>query len=213
MKTLITSFIPTLVIASSLSLSAVTGSQLEAQQAAWKESVSHESSKNYKAAISSMKEYISNKGDKYLTSLRMGWLYYSAKDNENAIKYYQLAAKSSRGSVSPLLGLLNTYEQMADVNKQIKMCKSILSLDKSNYTALMKLGALSFTTKDYRTCKIVYEKLYEAYPEDPAAISGYAWTLVYLSDQKKALPLFTKLMSMSPDYSYAEKGYKLCGGN
>ena len=123
-----------------------------------------------------------------------------------------MAAKSSRGSVSPLLGLLNTYGQMADVSKQIRMCKSILALDKSNYTALIKLGALSFTAKDYRTCKAVYGKLYEAYPEDLAAISGYAWTLVYLGDKKKALPYFTKLISMSPTYSYAEKGYKLCGG-
>ena len=159
-----------------------------------------------------MKVYISNRGDKYLTSLRVAWLHYSNNDFKNAITYYELAAKSSRGSVSPLLGLLNTYEKLADVSKQIKMCKAILSLDKTNYTALMKLGALSFTAKDYRTCKAAYSQLLQAYPEDLAAISGYAWTLVYLGDKKKALPHFTKLVSMSPDYSYAEKGYKLCGG-
>jgi tetratricopeptide (TPR) repeat protein len=101
---------------------------------------------------------------------------------------------------------------MGETEDQIKICKSILALDKTNYTALINLGALSFTTKNYQTCKTVYAILLTAYPEDLAAISGYAWSLVYLGDNSKALPYFTKLVVMSPDYSFAQKGYELCGG-
>jgi len=186
--------------------------QVKARQAAWKSSVSAEVSKDYETAISQMKSYAENGGDKYNASVRLGWLYYSKKNYGGAEKYYQSAAKLSRGAVTPLMGLVNTYKASKQTRKAIRACKSVLVLDKTNYTASMILAGMLYEGKDYRASGLIYAKVGKLYPEDLNAMSGVAWCMVYEGKKSRALPIFTRLVVMSPNYAYAQKGYTLCGG-
>jgi hypothetical protein len=43
-------------------------------------------------------------------------------------------------------------------------------------------------------------------------MSGLGWCLVYQGKKSRALPIFTRLVVIAPDYAYAQRGYQLCGG-
>ena len=98
------------------------------------------------------------------------------------------------------------------MKKAVRACKSVLVLDKTNYTASMILASMLYDAKDYRASGLIYAKVGKLYPEDLAAMSGLAWCLVYEGKNSRALPIFTRLIVMSPNYAYAQKGYELCGG-
>ena len=203
----------TLILCSaSLALAGQRADQVKSRQEAWKTSVSSEKGKNYDMAISEMNAYVKNGGDPYNASLRLGWLYYASKNYASAEKYYQIAAKRSQGAITPLMGLVNIYKADNQIKKAVRACKSVLVLDKTNYTASMLLAGMLYDAKSYRSSGLVYAKVSKLYPEDLAAMSGLAWCMVYEDRKSRALPLFTRLVVMSPNYAYAQDGYKLCGG-
>ncbi len=168
-----------LINSSGLTLAGQHADRLKAQQEAWKKSIASELRKNYDQAITDLKDYTSNNGDKYNAALRLGWLYYSKKDYAGAVKYYQLAAKNSQGAVTPLLGLMNSYRAAKQTKEAVRACKSVLVLDKTNYTATMTLAGMLYDAKDYRNSGLQYAKINKLYPEDLGAMSGLGWCLFY----------------------------------
>lgn len=201
-----------LLCTATLALAGQQSTQLKLRQTAWKTSVSAEKSKNYDQAISEMKTYVQSGGDQYNASVRLAWVYYLKKDYASAEKYYKLAAKRSQGSITPLMGLANTYKASKQLKKSMRAYKSALVLDKTNYTTNMTLAGMLYDAKDYRASGLIYAKMMKLYPEDLAAMSGLAWCMVYEGRKSRALPIFTRLVVMSPNYAYADDGYKLCGG-
>jgi hypothetical protein len=47
------------------------------------------------------------------------------------------------------------------------------------------------------------------YPDDLAAASGAAWSALNIGDKTTAAVGFKRILSMSPDYSMAQRGYEL----
>jgi len=201
-----------LLLTTGLALSGQKADQIKARQAAWKASVAAETKREYTEAILHMKAYTDNAGDKYNASVRLGWLFYMSKNYEEAAKHYRLAAKSSQGALTPLLGLMNAYKAANLKPETAKACKAVLVLDKTNYTAAMMLAGLLYEEKNYRSAGLIYAKVNKLYPEDVDSMSGLGWCLFYEGKKSRALPVFTRLMVMAPDYAYAQKGYELCGG-
>ena len=201
-----------LLCSAGLAMAGQQADRIKAQQDAWKKSIAAESTQDYDQAISLLSGYTKNNGDKYNAAVRLGWLYYLKKNYGSAEKYYQLAAKYSQGAVNPLKGLVYTYKASKQTKKAVRACKSWLVLDKSNYTANMLLAGMLYEAKNYRSSGLIYAKVSKLYPEDLDAMSGLAWCMVYEDRKSRALPIFTRLVVMSPSYAHAQKGYELCGG-
>jgi tetratricopeptide (TPR) repeat protein len=104
------------------------------------------------------------------------------------------------------------YSQVAlgDSSSAMRTVKSILKLDENNYAAYLQLGGCYYAEKNYARALSCYQKLNKLYPEDLAAASGMAWALIGTNDYEAARPLFDYILMVSPGYSYAAEGRKLC---
>ena len=186
--------------------------KIREQQDLWKLSLQQEQASKLSDAITSTTNFVELGGDKYLGAIRLGWLYYNNKDFKNAEKYYKIAVRYGRGSITPILGLANTYNTSKEYIKAAKTYKSVLSIDKNNYTAIIALAGIYYSSRDYRSSGSLYKKVSTLYPEDTDALSGLAWSLYFQGKKDESKVLFARLLTLSSDYAYAEKGFTLSGG-
>lgn len=188
------------------SLQAANASWAKAAQA-WSESVALEKNSDFVGALAKMVDFAQAGGDLYLTEIRCGWLSYSAKDYKAAARHYEAAAQSNTNALTPLLGTLNSYKALNETTRAEKTAEAVLLRDPANYTALQLLGNGALDRRDYRRSAQCYEAILKNYPEDTAALSGEAWSMLYLAKKREASIAFQLLLTLSPSYPYAQQGY------
>ncbi len=175
---------------------------------AWNESVTLEKNADYTGALAKMAEFAQAGGDPYLVEVRSGWLSYTNKDYKSAAKHYEAAAQANINAVTPLLGMANAYRALNDNAHAEKAAEAVLMRDPANYTALLLVAATALDKHDHRKSSQYYEAVLKMYPEDTAALSGEAWSLLYLTRKREAATAFARLLTLSPSYPYAQQGYE-----
>ena len=175
----------------------------------WSDSVTAESAKNYDDAIKQTVSFQQGGGDKYLSALRYAYLLHLKADYQKSAEMYATAAKLQPMALAPALGLLSAAQGLNDAAKIRVAAENILKAEPTNYRAQMAMAGLLFVSREYRRSLSNYRRALASYPGDLDALSGAAWSAFYLGEKREALDYFQQLMSISPDYTYARKGYEL----
>lgn len=105
--------------------------------------------------------------------------------------------------------MLNIAQAQKDAKKIENAAQSLLRAEPTNYRGQMTLAQLHLTTKEYQRAASQYGRVLTYYPDDLDATSGLAWALFYTGNRHEAAPLFRRLVSVSPDYAYAQRGLEL----
>ena len=177
--------------------------------AAIQTSIKEEKSKDYDKAIKTMLSiYTDNRAD-YLVNLRLGWLYYLNKKNDESLKFYKKAAKLSNNSIESMLGSTYPYSAEGNWDSVKTIYKKIIALDNFNYTANLKLGEIYINSKEYEKAKVLLEKIHKIYPSDYQANLELGWVYYYQGKMGEANYLFTNTLALDPKNESAEKGIGL----
>lgn len=183
--------------------------ELTPVQKLWSSSFKAERDKDYDRAISNVAEIIEIVGDETNTyaNLRLGWLHYLKKDYTQARKAYRVAAKSSPGAVSPLLGLINCDVADKKPDGAIASAKTLLDLDPLNLTANKTLGDLYYQKRDFESAAIYYYKLSATYPENLEMANSLAWCYLKMGNRDLAKSVFSNILAILPLHETANLGY------
>lgn len=173
----------------------------------WRESVAAERQGALDEGVRKAAAYLAAGGEEYLAAMRAGWLNYQKKDWPAASTAYRRAAQLRATSLSPRLGLLNVAQGMGDTKATAKAAEGVLQVEPTNYRALTALAAIEWENKDYRKSLSYYQRLETLYPEDPDALSGAGWCLLYCGRKRDAKICFERLLLIKPDQKYAKEGY------
>lgn len=178
----------------------------------WAASLQAETDKNYDDALDQVGAFQQQGGDKFLATIRTAWLCYLKKDYSEASAFYTRASQMQPGALTPMFGLLNVAQAQNDAAKIQTAADAILRIEPSNYKARMAEAGACYAKKDYRGALSSYQRVLFYYPEDTDALSGASWSYFYLADPERAFQGFSKILSINPDYPYAQQGCTLTAG-
>lgn len=175
-------------------------------QAAFAKSYESEQAGKYTTAINDLKPIY--KADVYFVNIRLGWLYYLAKQYSESIKYYNLAIALKPYAIEARFGCvkpLSAIESWENVKNQYVQ---ILKIDPQNTVANYWLGVIYYNKKGYSTAEKLFEKVVNLYPLDYDSIIMLAWTKLNLAKSADARVLFYQALVIRPNDSSALSGLK-----
>jgi tetratricopeptide (TPR) repeat protein len=188
---------------------AVAQPNSETKMTTFTKSVQEETLGNYQRAIQTMQEISKEYADDYLVNLRLGWLYYNAKDYEKSTRYYRESIRISNNSIEALLGITLPYAADKKWDKVEGVYRDILERDKQNYTANLHLGQIYFNAGNHVAAKTFFERVYELFPGDYESNLYLGWTYYNLGSASKAHRLFVNALILTPGSTSALEGYRL----
>jgi tetratricopeptide (TPR) repeat protein len=176
-------------------------------QKAFKESYSFEAKGQYSDAINTLKNvYVDNI---YEINLRLGWLYYLNKQNDESVFYYQKAIDLMPYCIEAKFGIVNPLAVQEKWDKVAEQYVAILAIDPQNTLANYRLGLSYYYKADYTNAYKQFEKVVNLYPFDYSSVLMYGWANFQLGKKKEAELLFNKVLLMSPDDKSALEGLGL----
>jgi tetratricopeptide (TPR) repeat protein len=109
---------------------------------------------------------LSQRKQSYLINMRLGWLHYLRQDYASSKQFYQAAMRMAPKAVEPRLGY--TLPLMAELRwgEVETTCRSVLSLDASQYTAALRLTTALRWQAKYQAARTVNAGMLELYPND-----------------------------------------------
>lgn len=179
---------------------------------AWQQSVSAESSSDYKTALQHVITFKAAGGDPYVASVRAGWLAYQDKDYEKAIQFYTAAIKYEPRAITPHLGLTYTYKAMEKPKETLSAAREGINVDQYNFALLLIAGELLYNQRDYRKAETYFDRAHHQRPEDTTALSWLGWAQIAQGQMKLAAPNFEKLRLMNPGGYMVQEGYDISHG-
>ena len=191
-----------------LSATVMTAQTAEKMREAFKKSYANELKGNYAGAIADLQEIY--KADSYECNLRLGWLYYSNKDNKNAMDYYQKACDLKPYSVEARLGFVNPANADKKYDKTYQKYEEILKIDPYNSVANYWVGVNYYSIKKYDVAAKYFELVVNMYPFDYDGNHMLGWTYFYLGKTDQAKLLFEKALLIKPDDKSAKDGLSKC---
>lgn len=146
----------------------------------------------------------------YEINLRLGYIYFLAKDYAKSKQYYQKAIELMPMSVEAKIGMTYPLGGEGNTSKLIEIYNSILSTDVYNTYANYYLGFIYYTNKDYTNAHKYFERNVNLYPFTYDSVIMLAWTNLKLGKMNEAKVLFQKALVISPDDQSATSGLALC---
>lgn len=172
----------------------------------WDRSVQAEESGNLEQALKEIFNFAAEGGDRYLASLRAGWICYQRQDYPQAAKYYETAVQVMPGAITPRLGVAAVAYRQKDWQGVQKAAENALKLDSGNYQAGLYAGEAAFQLRRFADAVRVFSQMQARYPEDTVVTSWLAWSSFYRGDIREARILFSRLLTLDPDYPLASQG-------
>lgn len=207
-KLLLLAFV--IIVASQISAASYTEAGPNSDlQKAFKESYAYETKGQYSEAINVLKNVYDEKS--YEINLRLGWLYYSNKQYDESVYYYQKAVDLMPYCIEAKLGIAYPYTAQEKWDKVADQYFAILSIDPQNTVANYRIGISYYYKADYTNAYKYFEKVVNLYPFDYNSVLMYAWTNYMLGKKSEAELLFNKVLLMSPDDKSALEGLGLLG--
>lgn len=190
-----------------LSVSLYNVAQLNKYQSALHKSYELEQSKNYSAAIKEINA-VYNTSD-YFTNIRLGWLYYLAKNYNESIRFYEKAITLKPYAIEARFGCVKPLSAIESWEKVKAQYIQILKVDPQNTVANYWLGVIYYNRKDYTNANKLFEKVLNLYPLDYDSAIMLAWTKLQLAKSNDAKVLFNHALTLRPNDSSALNGLKL----
>ena len=177
-----------------------------ATQAAFSKSYESEQAGNYTTAINDLKS-VYNK-DSYTVNIRMGWLYYLAKQYTESIRYYDIAIVLKPYAIEARFGCVKPLSAVESWEKVKEHYIEILKIDTQNTVANYWLGVIYYNRKNYGNAANLFGKIINLYPLDYDSIIMLAWTKLNLGKSPDAKVLFYQALVIRPNDSSALAGLK-----
>lgn len=175
-------------------------------QAAFAKSYESEQAGKYSTAINDLKTVY--KSDGYFVNIRLGWLYYLAKQYAESIKYYNLAIAIKPYAIEARFGCVKPLSAIENWENVKAQYFQILKIDPQNTLANYWLGVIYYNKKSYAAAEKLFEKVVNLYPLDYDSIIMLAWTKLNLGKSSDARILFNQALVIRPNDSSALSGIK-----
>jgi len=175
------------------------------QQAFYK-SYDYEKASNYSASINELKKVY--KVSDYFVNIRLGWLYYLAKNYPESLRYYQLAIQLKPNAIEPRFGLVKPLSAIESWDKVKEQYLAILAIDPQNTLASYWLGVIYYNRKDYAKAVKLFEMIVDLYPLDYDSVIMLAWTKLQMGNNAQAKVLFNHALTLRPNDADAISGLK-----
>lgn len=183
------------------------GQNASTVQAAFSKSYVSEQAGNFTGAINDLKAVYNAKD--YIINIRMGWLYYNAKQYTESINFYEKAIALKPYAIEARFGCVKPLSAIESWEKVKEHYLQILKIDPQNVTANYWLGVIFYNKKDYLSAGKLFEKVVNLYPLDYDSIIMLGWTKLNQSKQAEARSLFLQALILRPNDSSANSGLKL----
>lgn len=174
----------------------VTAQEEVKLQAAFKESYTQESVRNFTAAIATLKKVYDEKS--YELNLRIGWLYYLNKDYPQSQSYYQKAVALRPYAIEAKLGLAQPLAALQSLDKLLQVYEDILKIDPQHSTTNYWTGVIHYNRRKYEQAARNFEKVVNLYPFDYDGNHMLAWTYLNMGKSNDAKILFNKALLIKP---------------
>ncbi|HRI47367.1 MAG TPA: tetratricopeptide repeat protein [Ignavibacteriaceae bacterium] len=176
---------------------------------AFNASIKYESKSDFKNALSELQKIYSDNKNDYLINLRMGWIYYSQKEYQKSIDFYNKAISLNPASIEAKIGVTFPLSLLQKWDKVEELYKNILQVDGGNYTANLRLGQIYLARADYMNAKKYLEKVHNYYPGEFEPNLSLGYTFYYLGNTARAKDLFTNALMLDGDNALAKSGLNL----
>lgn len=177
-----------------------TMARADAMQDALVKSYAAERSQQYDEAVTAL---LNVRKQTYLVNMRLGWLHYLRGDYAASKQFYQASMRMAPKSVEPRLGY--TLPLMAEQKWQEveTVCKTILGIDASQYTAALRLTTALRIQGKYRPARDLNASMLELYPTD---VSFLAEQLVVSAAMKQTdvKQLIESILAVDPENATAK---------
>ncbi|MBE2231836.1 MAG: tetratricopeptide repeat protein [Chitinophagaceae bacterium] len=186
----------------------IVSAQQEAKwQAAFTESYTQETGKQYAAAVATLKAVYDEKS--YELNLRLGWLCYLNKDYPASQGYYQKAVGLKPYALEARFGLVYPLAALQMTDKTLLVYEEILKIDPQNSKANYWTGVIWYNRKKYEQAARYFEKVINLYPFDYDGNHMLAWTYLSMGRSNDAKILFGKALLARPGDASCLEGMKL----
>ncbi|RAK69524.1 tetratricopeptide repeat protein [Hymenobacter edaphi] len=188
-----------------LALTVPLGARAQDLQAAFASSYAAEAKGEYAEAIAALKKGYAGT---YEQNLRLGWLYFLAKNYPVSEAYYQKAVEQRPYAIEPKLGLVKPLNALSKVERMQELYQAILKIDPQNTQANYWLGVILLNRKSYEAAARYFEKVVNLYPFDYDANLSLAWAYLNLGKKTEARVLYGKALLIRPGDATATAGLK-----
>ncbi|MBF9141892.1 tetratricopeptide repeat protein [Hymenobacter properus] len=175
------------------------------QATAFASSYAAEAKADYADAIAPIKAIYTGT---YEQNLRLGWLYFLAKNYTASAAHYQKAVEQRPYAVEPKFGLVKPLNALGQVEKMLNLYQDILKIDAQNTQANYWAGVIYLNRKSYAQAARYFERVVNLYPFDYDSTISLAWAYLNLGKKAEARALYTKALLIRPGDAAATAGLK-----
>jgi len=175
------------------------------QTAAFSASYAAEAKADYNGAISALRGAYTGT---YEQNLRLGWLYFLAKNYTVSTSYYQKAVEQRPYAIEPKFGLIKPLNALNQVAQMQNTYAAILKVDPQNTQANYWMGVILLNQKAYDKAVRYFERVVNLYPFDYDANLSLAWCYLNLGRKTDARVLYSKALLVRPNDPTALAGLK-----
>jgi tetratricopeptide (TPR) repeat protein len=173
--------------------------------AAFASSYAAEAKADYAEAIAPIKAIYTGT---YEQNLRLGWLYFLAKNYTTAAAHYQKAVEQRPYAIEPKLGLIKPLNALGQIEKMLNTYESILKIDPQNTQANYWTGVIFLNRKAYAQAARYFERVVNLYPFDYDSNLSLAWAYLNLGKKAEARALYTRALLIRPGDAAATAGLR-----
>jgi len=177
----------------------------EGLSASFATSYAAEAKGNYDDAIGALRGSYSNL---YEQNLRLGWLYFLAKNYTSSAAYYQKAIDQRPYAIEPKFGLVKPLNALGQVERMLSLYTAILQVDPQNTQANYWVGVIYLNRKQFDKAARFFEKVVNLYPFDYDTNLSLAFTYLSLGKKTEARALYNKVLLIRPGDAQAQAGLK-----
>ncbi|MGI4873927.1 MAG: tetratricopeptide repeat protein [Janthinobacterium lividum] len=164
-----------------------------------------EAKADYTDAITALKNGYANL---YEQNLRLGWLYFLAKNYTTSVVYYQKAIDQRPYAIEPKFGLVKPLNALGQVEKMLSLYTAILQVDPQNTQANYWTGVIYLNRKVFDKAARYFERVVNLYPFDYDTNLSLAWTYLNLGKKTEARALYNRVLLIRPGDANALAGLK-----
>ena len=194
-----------LVVVALLGLPARARAQEGSLPDAFRASYAAEAKADYADAIAALREGYANL---YEQNLRLGWLYFLAKNYTQSVAYYQKATEQRPYAIEPKFGLIKPLNALGQVERMLGLYAAILQIDAQNTQANYWTGVIYLNRKQFNQAAKYFERVLNLYPFDYDTNLSLAFTYLNLGKKAEARALYNKVLLIRPGDANAQAGLK-----
>jgi tetratricopeptide (TPR) repeat protein len=173
-------------------------------QKAFSNSYTHEGKKQYAEAISDIMPFYNERN--YETNLRIGWLYYLAKNYTSSQQYYGRAVAIRPTSIEAKFGLIQPLSLLGSWEKVLEQYNNIIKIDSQNTQANYWIGVILYNRKQYVTAAKYFTKVINLYPFDYDSNHMLGWANLFMGKKAEAKACFELALLIKPGDASSSDG-------